>query len=58
MGVRESRPEAGPREAGAGDLVTQSAATSTPGEAVIRIEGIPRVNVARLITRSPGQMEV
>jgi hypothetical protein len=43
---------------GAGDLVTQSAVTSTPGEAVIRIENILRVNIARLITGSPGKMEV
>jgi hypothetical protein len=35
-----------------------AAATSTPGEAVIRIEGILRVNIARLITGSPGKMEV
>lgn len=38
--------------------MTRSAATSTPGEAVIRIEGLLRVNIALLITGSPGKMEV
>jgi hypothetical protein len=58
-GEPQLKQAGGDEESGRGLLVvTQSAATSAPGEAVIRIEGILRVNMIRLITGSPGKLEV